>query len=324
MTIPTVWIALAVFVGVAALVAGLAMSFRNPHSSLLESRLEQYAKTAPAWAKEPKPGSILAEPLEENSRLFENLVSRFTKLNLNLLFEQADVAMTAPRLVLISAGLAVLGGVLGLLLRWHGALIPLGMLAGGSLPMLWILWRRKQRLKQFAQQLPEAMEMLARALRSGQSLAAGFQLIASEMPPPIGKEFGQVFEEQNLGIPMEQSLREMTERVPNLDLKFFATAVILQRQTGGDLAEILDKIGRLIRERFQLWGQVQALTAEGRLSGVVLLALPILLFFAVYHLNRDYVMVLFTDPMGKKMLAGAIGMQILGAFVIKKIVNIQV
>jgi len=322
MTIPPLWIALAVFIGVAALVAGLAMSFRNPHSSRLESRLEQYAKPAPGWTKESKPGSILAEPLEEKPSLLENFLSRFG--NLSLLFEQADVAMTVPRLVLISAGLAVLGGVLGLVLRWHGILIPVGLLAGGSLPMVWILWRRKQRLKQFAQQLPDAMEMLARALRSGQSLAAGFQLIASEMPPPIGKEFGRVFEEQNLGIPMEQSLRDMTERVPNLDLKFFATAVILQRQTGGDLAEILDKIGRLIRERFQLWGQVQALTAEGRLSGVVLLALPILLFFAVYHLNRDYVMVLFTDPMGKKMLAGAIGMQILGAFVIKKIVNIQV
>ncbi|MCS7306141.1 MAG: type II secretion system F family protein [Thermoguttaceae bacterium] len=322
MTIPPLWIGLAVFIGVTALVAWLATGLRNPHTDRLESRLQQYAKPGPAWAKQTKPTSLLAEPLEEKISLLEKFLSRFG--NFSLLFEQADVAMTVPRLVLISGGLAVLGGVLGLLLRWHGALIPVGLVAGGSLPMLWILWRRKQRLKQFAQQLPDAMEMLARALRAGQSLAAGFQLIASEMPPPIGKEFGRVFEEQNLGIPMEESLREMTERVPNLDLKFFATAVILQRQTGGDLAEILDKIGRLIRERFQLWGQVQALTAEGRLSGVVLLALPILLFFAVYHLNRDYVMVLFTDPMGKKMLAGAIGMQLLGALVIKKIVNIQV
>ncbi len=322
MTIPPLGIALAVFVGVVALVAGLSLSFRNPQAGRLETRLQQYAQSGPLWAKQLQPGSLLAEPLEEKPSLFEKFLSRFG--NLSLLFEQADVAMTVPRLVLISGGLAVLGGLLALLLHWHGGLIPLGVLAGGSLPMLWILWRRKQRLNQFARQLPDAMEMLARALRAGQSLAAGFQLIASEMPAPLGKEFGRVFDEQKLGIPMEESLREMTQRVPNLDLKFFATAVILQRQTGGDLAEILDKIGRLIRERFQLWGQVQALTAEGRLSGVVLLALPILLFFAVYHLNRDYVMLLFTDPMGKKMLAGAIVMQILGAFVIKKIVNIQV
>ncbi|HOM16174.1 MAG TPA: type II secretion system F family protein [Thermoguttaceae bacterium] len=322
MTIPPLWIAIAVFVGAAALVAGLALSFRNPHTTRLESRLEVYAKTGSALTKEQKSGSLLAEPLEDSPGFFERFLSRFG--NLSLLFEQADVAMTVPRLVLFSAGLAVMGGLLGLVLRWHGAIVPVGIFGAGSLPLLWIFWRRKQRLKHFAQQLPDAMEMLARALRAGQSLAAGFQMIAAEMPPPIGKEFGRIFEEQNLGVPMEQSLRDLTERIPNLDLKFFATAVILQRQTGGDLAEILDKIGRLIRERFQLWGQVQALTAEGRLSGVVLLALPVLLFFVVYQLNRDYVMVLFNDPMGKKMLAGAIGMQILGAFVIKKIVNIQV
>ncbi|MCE9547163.1 MAG: secretion protein, partial [Planctomycetia bacterium] len=107
-------------------------------------------------------------------------------------------------------------------------------------------------------------------------------------------------------------------------LKFFATAVILQRQTGGDLAEILDKIGYLVRERFKIWGQVQALTGEGRLSGIVLLALPPLLFLAVYRLNADYVSVLFTDPLGKKMLLGAVVLQVLGALVIRKIVNIKV
>jgi tight adherence protein B len=127
-----------------------------------------------------------------------------------------------------------------------------------------------------------------------------------------------------LGVPLEETLQALTERVPNLDLKFFATAVVLQRQTGGDLAEILDKIGALIRDRFRIWGQVQALTGEGRLSGVVLLALPVVLFVAVYQLNPDYIMVLFTDPMGKKMLAGAIAMQVVGALVIRKIVNIKV
>jgi tight adherence protein B len=123
---------------------------------------------------------------------------------------------------------------------------------------------------------------------------------------------------------MDQSLRDMTERIPNLDLKFFVTAVILQRQTGGDLAEILDKIGELIRDRFRIWGQVQALTGEGRLSGIVLLALPFALFFAVYALNPKYLMVLFTDPMGTKMLLAAIVMQLLGALVIRKIINIKV
>ncbi len=121
-----------------------------------------------------------------------------------------------------------------------------------------------------------------------------------------------MFEEQNLGIPLDESLRNLTARIPNLDLKFFVTAVILQRQTGGDLAEILDKIGELIRERFRIWGQIQALTGEGRLSGLVLLALPFVLFLAVYQLNPDYVMLLFKDPMGTKMLMVAVVMQVFG------------
>ena len=144
------------------------------------------------------------------------------------------------------------------------------------------------------------------------------------MSAPIGVEFQRCYEEQNLGIPLDEALHSLTERVPNLDLKFFATAVILQRQTGGDLAEILDKIGELVRERFRIWGQVQALTGEGRLSGIVLLALPPVLFATVWYLNPEYVMVLFTDPMGKKMLAGGVVMQVLGALVIRKIVNIKV
>ena len=144
------------------------------------------------------------------------------------------------------------------------------------------------------------------------------------MNEPIGPEFHRAFEQQNLGIPLEDAIEEMTERIPNLDLRFFATAVVLQRQTGGDLAEILDKIGKLIRERFQIWGQIAALTGEGRLSGIVLLALPPALFLVMLKLNYDYVMLLFNDPLGQKMLAAAILMQIIGAFVIKKIITIKV
>jgi tight adherence protein B len=123
---------------------------------------------------------------------------------------------------------------------------------------------------------------------------------------------------------MEEALDALANRVPNLDLRFFATAVILQRQTGGDLAEILDKIGHLIRERFKIWGQIQALTGEGRLSGIVLLALPPALFGVMLKLNYDYVMLLFEDPMGKKMMVFGVIMQFVGALVIKKIVNIKV
>ena len=165
---------------------------------------------------------------------------------------------------------------------------------------------------------------MSRALRAGHSLAAGMSLVGNEMDDPIGKEFTRCYDEQNFGIPLEEALEDMTERVPNLDLRFFATSVILQRQTGGDLAEILDKIGHLIRERFKIWGQIQALTGEGRLSGIVLLALPPLLFVVMWKLNPDYCMILFNDPLGHKMLAAAAVMQVLGALVIRKIVNIKV
>ena len=213
---------------------------------------------------------------------------------------------------------------MGVAVGIHPALMPLMVILLGALPLGWLLMRRKRRLNAFAAQLPDALEMLARSLRSGQSIGFGFNMVASEMPQPISKEFGRVFEEQNLGIPLDESLNGLTDRIPNLDLKFFVTAVILQRQTGGDLAEILDKIGELVRDRFRIWGQIQALTGEGRLSGVVLLALPFVLFITVYQLNPDYVKVLFTDPMGKKMLFIAVVMQIIGALVIKKIVNIKV
>jgi tight adherence protein B len=204
------------------------------------------------------------------------------------------------------------------------ALAPLMALFLGALPILWLLFRRKRRLKTFAAQLPEALELIARALRAGHSLAAGFSLVAQEMSDPISGEFSRTFEEQNLGKPLEEALEDLTKRVPNLDLKFFSTAIILQRQTGGDLAEILDKIGYLIRERFKIWGQVQALTGEGRLSGIVLLALPPVLFAVVYRMNPDYLMLLFTDDLGKKMLVGGIISQLLGALMIRKIVNIRV
>ena len=315
---------LMVFVGVAALVGGAVMLFRPEPVSKVEDRLRSLTARGATDDREasPKEASILAEPIEDSSGLTHTLFERFG--NFSLLCEQADTNLTAGKMLAVSAGMAAVGGALGAVLGVHFALAPVLALLLGALPFVWLMFRRSRRFRAFAAQLPDALEMLSRSLRAGQSLGFGFNMVATEMPAPISKEFGRAFEEQNLGIPLDESLREMTDRIPNLDLKFFVTAVILQRQTGGDLAEILDKIGDLIRERFRIWGQVQALTGEGRLSGVVLLALPFVLFIAVYQLNPDYLQVLFTDPLGKKMLVGAVLMQIVGALVIRKIVNIKV
>jgi tight adherence protein B len=318
-------IAIAAFIGVSALVGGVALVLRDKPTAKIEDRLDMMTSFNPSGAARNRAGkntSVLSQPLDESKGFIETLLGRFA--DLNLLFEQADTSLTVPRLLIICSVFAVAGAALGAILEIHPALLLVLGAFMAVMPMFWLLFRRKRRLKAFAVQLPDALEMLSRALRAGQSLSAGCNTIAHEMSPPIGKEFGRMFEEQNLGISLEESLDGLANRIPNLDLKFFCTAVVLQRQTGGDLAEILDKIGHLIRERFQIWGQVQALTGEGRLSGIILLALPIVLFAVVYHLNPDYVSVLFTDEMGKKMLAGAIFLQIAGALIIRKIVNIKV
>jgi tight adherence protein B len=310
-----------VFLGVAALVGGVAMMLRGGDNSRAEDRLTMLVANRGSSGG-IKDSGVLSQPLDSTQGALAEFLARFK--NLSLLFEQADTTLTASKFFIISGAMALGGSVAAAVSGLHPAFIPAFTITTGLLPLVWLIFRRRRRMKKFGKQLPDALELVARALRAGHSLAAGFNLVAGEMAAPISTEFQRVYEEQNLGISLDDALLNLTNRMPNLDLKFFATAVILQRQTGGDLAEILDKIGSLVRERFKIFGQVQALTGEGRLSGIVLLALPPMLFLAVYYLNPDYVMVLFTDPMGKKMLAGGVIMQLLGALVIRKIVNIKV
>ncbi len=318
------FIGILIFIGVTTIVGGAVMLFSQPKGSRIEDRLDVLTGAASPTGKDDmlKDNSVLSRPLDDAPNMLARSFAKFA--DFNLLFDQADTTLTVGKLAAFSLVLGLAGAAVAVVMKAPFFMAPLGALLAGSLPMFWLLFRRKRRLKAFSTQLPDALEMMARVLRSGQSLGFGFNSVASEMSDPIGKEFGRVFEEQNLGVSMDDSLRSMCERVPNLDLRFFVTAVILQRQTGGDLSEILDKIGELIRDRFRIMGQVQALTGEGRLSGAVLLALPLLLFVVVYNMNPDYVTQLFTDPMGRKMLFYAIIMQILGAVVIKKIIEIKV
>jgi tight adherence protein B len=319
----TIIICFAAFVGVATLVGGVALFFRGQDSSATEERLQMLTGAMPSKkaAAAEKEGSLLASAMEEGPTLFERL---FPKFDLRKFLEQADSPISASKFLFISLGLGGAGTFISILARIPMAFAPLIGIGFMTLPIVWLWFRRSKRMANFAKQLPEALELISRALRAGHSLASGFNLVAEEMQEPICREFGRAYEAQNLGKPLDQALEEMTDRVPNLDLRFFATAVILQRQTGGDLAEILDKIGYIIRERFKIWGQVQALTGEGRLSGIVLLALPPALFVAMWRLNPEYCMQLFTDPMGNQMLAAAVILQVVGALVIRKIVNIKV
>jgi tight adherence protein B len=315
-------ISIVAFVGVSALVGAAAMALRDRSEGRFDDRLDQHISARGGGVSTKENLSVLSTPLEDRPDPFAALINRFSRLT--KLFEQADTSMRPAVFCAVSGGLAAGGWAAALALHSPVGFMPFSAILMGLMPLAWLIMRRRRRLKKFASQLSDSLELIARALRAGHSLQAGFHLVSQEMPAPIGKEFGRVFEEQNLGIPTEEALQSMMDRVPNLDLQFFVTSVVLQRQTGGDLAEILDKISHLIRERFKIWGQIQALTGEGRLSGVVLLALPPVLFLAVYKLNPDYIMMLFTDPMGKKMLAGAIILQVIGALAIRKIINIKV
>jgi tight adherence protein B len=319
----SIMIAAAAGLGVAALILGIAMFFRGSRDDSLEDRLDVLAglnKKSGALREAEK--SLLTNPLDDVPGQLERLMARMG--NIRLLLAQANLDMSPSTFWLITLGLAGSGALIALVTRLPIYVVPAVAGCLGVLPLMWVFWKRGRRRSAFAKQLPEAMELMSRALRAGHSLQAGFQLVGDEMHEPIGTEFTKTFEEQNLGVGLEESLEGMTNRIPNLDLKFFATAVVLQRQTGGDLAEILDKIGHLVRERFKIFGQIAALTGEGRLSGIVLLALPPVLFLVMMRLNGEYCMVLFTDPLGKKMLAFAVVMQLLGALVIRKIVNIKV
>jgi tight adherence protein B len=309
-------------VGVTALIGGVALALRTSGDNTAEDRLSVLtgAKRAPGEREET---SLLStNTLSDTRTMADELLLKFG--NIAHLMEQADVRMSASKFLTICVLCATAGAGLCVVTPAPNVLVPVFALLAGMLPVVWLMMKRKKRMSKFNQQLPEALELLSRSLRAGHSLAAGFGLIASEMQDPIGREFGRAFEEQNLGISLEEALDAMTVRVPNMDLRFFATAVLLQRQTGGDLAEILDKIGKLIRERFKLVGTIQALTGEGRLSGIVLLALPPALMLVMLNLNYEYAMVLFRDETGRLLFGAALVLQFVGALVIRKIINIKV
>jgi tight adherence protein B len=243
---------------------------------------------------------------------------------LQTMLDQANVNWSAPRTVVNLCGVAIAAST-GLLFARVGVVAAVGCgLAVFGAPLAWISVRRKRRMGKLTQQLPDVFEMLSQALRAGHSLASAIQLVHEQMPDPISTEFGRVYHEQNLGIKIEDALLAMADRVDSLDVRFFVTAVLIQRQTGGDLAEVLDKIGGVIRQRIELFGLVKGLTAEGRLSGWVLFALPFVVFGAILYLNPDYGGMLIKDPTGKIMLVVALGMQLMGLAMIRWIVNIKV
>lgn len=237
---------------------------------------------------------------------------------------QANMNVTVGTVILASAFLGITTAVVSAWLgAWIVVALPLG-LAAATLPYLALNFAASRRRDKFEEQFPEAIELLSRALRAGHAFTTGLQMVADEMPEPVGAEFRLVYDRQAFGMPITDALRDMARRVPLLDARFFVTAVLTQRESGGNLAEVLDNLATIMRERFTVKRQVRTLSAHGRMTAVVLLCLPPALAVLMTLIAPQHMGVMVTDPLGQGMVAGAIILQVLGIMVIRRIITIEV
>ena len=221
------------------------------------------------------------------------------------------------------ASAAVFAVVVAMAIRAPWAL-PAGALLGFGVPFVVLNIKRGKRLRTFEEAFPEALDLIARALKAGHAFATGLKMVADEMEEPVGPEFRKTFDEQNFGLPLKDALDNLTQRVPLIDVRFFATAVLIQRETGGNLSEILENLAHVVRERFKILRQVRVYTAHGRMTGYVLLALPAVLCIALSFINPDHMNLLFRERMGQMLLLTALVMQVIGYLWIRQVVKIEV
>jgi tight adherence protein B len=241
-----------------------------------------------------------------------------------VLIEQAGMKIGVSTLILacvVSSLICAFGAVSVFRLTLAG--IP-GALVGAALPFFMLMRRRTLRMRRFEEQFPEALDLLSRAIRAGHAFTTAVGMVADEAPDPIGPEFKKTFDEQNFGLPLKEALGNLAQRVPLIDVHFFVTAVLIQRETGGNLSEILDNLSHVVRERFKILRQVRVYTAHGRLTGYVLMALPAALAVALFFINPAHMELLLNERMGQMMLLGAIVMQTIGYFWIRQVVKIEV
>jgi tight adherence protein B len=240
------------------------------------------------------------------------------------LIEQSGVRTTPSAIAVISLVVAAGAGLLAFILLPQ-QLAPLAAaLVAGFMPIMWLKHRRSVRLKKFEEHFPEALDLLARAIRAGHALQTALGMAADELPDPVGPEFKKTFDQQNFGLPLRDALNEMSARIGILDVRFFVIAVLIQRDTGGNLSEILENLAHVVRERFKIRRQVRVYTAHGRFTGYVLLALPAVLAIALTFINPEHMQVLFKERMGQMMVMGAIVMQTIGFLWIRQVIKIEV
>ena len=313
-----------VFAGVVLLVEGGYLAFRAMRqrgADRVRRRLRRFVELN----REKSATDITRQQVYSDVPWFNALLKQIERgKQLSLLIEQANAPYTIGFYLLLTAFLGALGTTLALIYNLGFAIGLILSLCGAALPYLYLLFRKGQRMEKFQRQFPEALELLARAMRAGNSFGSALRMVGDEFGDPVGPEFARVVEEINFGVAAHDALANLTRRVESQDLKFFVVAVIVQRETGGNLAEIVEKIGTLIRQRFVLQGKILALSAEGKLSAVVLILLPVLLALYFFLTQRDYIMTLATDPMGHLMVAGALTMMALGILVMHRMVQIKV
>jgi tight adherence protein B len=320
----TTWItALLVFFAVAlgtisiALVVELLQERKRQREAL--SQLRSFTND------EPDQAGILRLRDGDLPHWFKPIAARVPAVqDIELMMEQAGMNGHVPLFLMMSIGLTVgLGLAVMAILRWWPAAL-LASVIGGMLPYMVVRFRRNRRLGAFEEMLPEAIDLLGRAIRAGHPLSAGMKMVADETKEPIAGEFRRTHEEHRFGLPFEDALLAMADRVSLIDVRILTTAILIQREVGGNLAEVLDNLANVIRVRFTIRRQLRVYTAQGRFSGYVLGALPIAVGLAIYSLNPSYIRLLFTEPLGKLMVLLAVLFQIAGFLWIRKIVNIEI
>ena len=320
-------VGIAFVVGVGLVVGAYVGATRVPGALMqrkLETRLQELsqapdARVAPIDDHLLKPQA--AGPLPALDRLLRGS-ARGSALSRWL--EQTGVRTTLSAVVVkavLTAIVVALGVGMAVRAPWG---LPVGAAAGFSLPFLLLNRKRGKRMRAFEEEFPEALDLISRALKAGHAFATGLKMVADEMAEPVGPEFRKTFDEQNFGLPMKDALDNLTQRVPIIDVRFFATAVLIQRETGGNLSEILENLAHVVRERFKILRQVRVYTAHGRMTGYVLLALPAVLCVALAFINPDHMNLLFREHMGQMMLLAAIVMQTCGYMWIRQVVKIEV
>ena len=310
-------------VALAAFSIGSLLDQRSARARLIKERLATVQK-APERAPEEELALLRDEQLSRIA-LFDTLLRRSERVSaIQKKLAQGGMKMRAGNFI----GLCALAGVLtGLaVLAWgkNPAIAWAGMVIGCFLPYSYVSYRRNKRFEKFEELFPEAIDTLARAVRAGHAFTTALEMISNEVAEPVSGEFRQLYEEQKFGMPVRDALMNLTERMPLVDVKFFVTAVMLQRETGGNLAEILDNLSYVIRERFKIQRQVRVYTAQGRLTMALLMGMPPVIVTMMVVMNPAFIHPLFADPIGHTLLVGGITLQTIGYFVIRKIIKIQV